>query len=99
MKAIFDYDQSTGVITDKHGMKVIMHKMTPFDDESTKEKLDTLNELGFSNGFISRNTNISAARIFNVRSDRKVALTTAENERIAVFYDIAKKLVSVGGEV
>ena len=63
---------------------------------TTKEKLNELNTLGFSNGFISRVTNISAARIFNAGGNRSVSLSTDEHDKITTFYHHALKLVRVG---
>jgi hypothetical protein len=64
---------------------------------TTKEKLNRLNELGFSNGFISKNTDISAARIYNAGGDRKVSLTDVEHERINQFYELGVQLSQVKG--
>jgi len=63
---------------------------------TTKEKLNELNTLGFSNGFISRVTSISAARIFNAGGNRSVSLSTDEHDKITTFYHLALKLVRVG---
>ena len=65
---------------------------------TTKEKLNNMTRLGFSNTFISDVVKISSARIYNAGSDRKVKLTAEEEKRISDFYTNAQKLVKVGGE-
>ena len=63
---------------------------------TTKDKLNKLTKSGFSNGFISKNVNISSTRLYNAGGDRSVKLAPVEIERIPVFYEIAMKLIKVG---
>ena len=72
--------------------------MSAVKDLTTKEKLNNMTRLGFSNTFISDNVKISSARIYNAGSNRKVKLSDIEENRISEFYINAMKLIKVGGE-